>query len=537
MITEIDETKCTGCGKCFELCPLDVVRLDTYREEVSPCQVACPAGVDIRGYMYLLKLGMIGDAIRLIREALPIPAVTGRVCFHPCEAECARKEVDEAVNINALECFVADYWLKEKAEPVPRQHVGKVAVVGSGPAGLAAAYDLIKMGYPVTVFESTAEPGGMLRIGIPEYRLPRNILDAQINYIRDMGVELNTNTTFGRDFTIDDLNDKGYKAVFLAMGTQLSRKLDIEGTELDGVLWGLDFLRDVNLKQAVNIKGKVVVIGGGDVAMDAAMCALRLGAKEVELVCLESGEEMPAHEVNVQLALDEGVKINTSWGPKRLVGKDGRVSGVELVRCTSVFDKDGRFNPCLDDKDSKSIEAGTVIFAIGQACDLSLLPNQVTATDGTIVADPVTLETALPGVFAGGDAVLGPSSVVESIASGKKAAIYIDRYVRGQDLKADRESEVKKYEKPVKEGIEIEVKTRQVTLLRPVAERGKDFKEIRLGFNEEMAVMEAERCMTCGSKAYIAYPEDCMTCYTCELKCPYEAIYVHPFKEVLPYSI
>ncbi len=526
MIETIDGTKCNGCRICVEVCNMDVLRLDTSQEEVPPCQAACPAGVDIRGYMYLLGQGDIDGAIRLIREALPLPAVTGHVCFHPCEIECARKEVDESLNINSLERFIADYWLKEKAEPMPRLHVGKVAIVGSGPAGLSCAYFLIRMGYPVTVFESMSEPGGMLRVGIPEYRLPRDILDAQINYMKDMGVEFRTNTTIGQSLTIDELKDRDCEAVFFAIGTQLSRRLEIEGIKLGGVLWALDFLRNVNLKREVEpLKDKVLVIGGGDVAMDAALSALRLGAKEVELACLESRDEMPAHKDSIQQVVDEGININTSWGPKRILGEGNRVTGVELVRCSSVFDKEGRFNPYFDEGVKKSIKADTVIFAIGQSPDLSLLPQEINITrEGTIAVDPVTLETSLVGIFAGGDAVSGPASVVEAIASGKRASVSIDRYLKKENLKDGREEMAKIVQKPPKEGVKM--RTRQATPLLSVGKRSKNFKEIRLGFGKEMAMMEAERCMTCGSRAYIAYPPDCMICFECELNCPEQAVEV-----------
>ena len=536
-IEQIDLDRCTGCGICVEVCPLDTLRLDTLQEEIPPCWEACPAGVDIRGYLYLLNQSRLGEAIRLLREALPFPAVTGRVCFHPCESECARKEVDDAVNINCLERFVGDYWLQQKPEAPPRLHVAKVAIVGSGPAGLAAAYFLTKMGYRVTVFESMSELGGMLRMGILEYRLPRDVLDAQINYIKDMGVEFKTNTTIGKDLTIDDLKARGYKAGFFAIGAQLSKKLKLDGTELDGVVWGLDFLRNINLKHETRVKDRVLVIGGGDVAMDVALAALRLGAREVELACLESGDEMPAHKESAQQAVDEGVNINLSWGPKRILGKNGRVTGIELVRCTAVFDKKGRFNPSFDERTTKSVETDMVILAVGQTSDLSLLPKGIkTTNEETIAVDPVTLETGVPGVFAGGDLVLGPSSVVESIAAGKRAATSIDRYLRGEDLKAGREKkEVNRVEKPPKEG--IEEKAREATPLLPVDQRRRNFGEVKPGFSEEMAMNEVQRCMTCGSKAYIAYPEDCMTCFSCEITCPYEAVDVHPFKEVLPFAI
>ena len=534
MITEIDSAKCTGCRLCVEFCPMDVLRLDTFREEIPLCQAGCPARVDIRGYIYLLSQGDFDGAIKLIREALPLPAVTGRVCLHPCESECARKEIDEAVNINSLERFVADYWLNEKADRLPRLYIAKVAIVGSGPAGLAVAYDLIKLGYAVTVFESMPALGGMLRYGIPEFRLPRNVLDAQINYIRDMGVEFKTDTTIGRELTIDDLKDMGYRAVILSIGAQLSSRLRIEGIELDGVQWGLDFLRDVvNHKRKVKIKDRVLVVGGSDVAMDVARTALRLGAKEVELVCLESAKEMPAHKEYIQQAIGEGININASWGPKRILGKDGKVTGAEFVRCTSVFDKENRFNPRFDERKIKSVDAGTVVFAIGRTVDLSFLPQKVKTVKGeTIAVESVTLATTLPGVFACGDAVSGPTSVVKAIASGKTAAISVDRYLKGQDLKAEREKVVKTARRLPKEG--IEVTARQVTPLLPVTQRRRNFREVKIGLSEEMTMREAQRCMTCGSKAYIAYPESCMTCYNCEQDCPLGAINVGPFRKSIP---
>jgi NADPH-dependent glutamate synthase beta subunit-like oxidoreductase/NAD-dependent dihydropyrimidine dehydrogenase PreA subunit len=391
------------------------------------------------------------------------------------------------------------------------------------------------MGYGVTVFEAASELGGMLRSGIMEYRLPKDILGAQINEIRDMGVEFRTDTAIGGDLSFASLKDIGYKAVFLAFGAQQSRKLDINGTRLDGVLWGPDFLRDINLRREVRVGERVTVIGGGDVAMDVALSALRLGARDVTVVCLEPADEMPAHEEGLKQVIDEGIHVHVSWGPKRILGRDGTVAGIELVRCISVFDKEGRFNPCFNEKKTKSLETDMVIFAIGQSPDLSHLPEGIKTTEaGTIAVDPVTLETSLPGVFAGGDVVSGPSSVVEAIAAGKRAAISIDRYLRGEDLKADREKERARVTNLPREG--IEKKARIPTPLIPVSKRRWNFKEVKLGFAEEVALSEAQRCMTCDSKAYIAH-DDCMTCFQCEILCPSAAIDVHPFKEVLPLAI
>ncbi|MFC2070659.1 FAD-dependent oxidoreductase [Chloroflexota bacterium] len=527
-VERIDPELCNGCGVCVNSCTMDVLRLDTLvadKEELPPCRLACPAGVDMRRYIHLLREGMVEEAIAVLREALPLPAVTGRVCPHPCESDCARKEVDEAVNINSLERFVADYLLREKAKPVRKIYTAKAAIVGSGPAGLAAAYELAKMGYPVTVFEALPALGGMLRVGIPEYRLPKNVLDAQINYIKDTGVEFKTDTAIGKDITLDGLRKEGYDAVFFAIGAQLSSKLDIEGTGLDGVLWGLDFLRDTNLKQKTKMKGRVLVIGGGNVAIDVALTALRMGADDVQLACLESNEEMPAYEEEIRQAIDEGVGINVSWGPKRILGDGKKVTGVELVKCTSVFDKQGRFNPKYDEKVSKTIEADTVILAIGQASDLSLVPKGVKTTkEGTIQVDPITLETAVPGVFAGGDVAAAQGAVVEAIAAGKKAAISINRYLKGEDLKAGRGERQRRVMKPPQKDIESE--ERQITPLLTVNKRRGNFKEVKEVFDDDTMILEARRCTTCGSRAVITYPLECMACDGCELDCPQDAIYV-----------
>ena len=292
---QVDRGACNGCGVCSDSCPMDLITLDTGvsdEGEYPPCSIACPAGVDTRRYVYLLRLGRTDEAYALLREALPLPAVTGRVCPHPCETECARREVDDAVNINSLERFIADQWHKEKARPTARVHEERIAIVGSGPAGLSCAYFLALAGYPVTVFEAQIFLGGMLRAGIPEYRLPKHVLDGQIDYIRDMGVEFRTGVTVGRDKSLDQLR-KDYRALFFATGNQLSRAIDVEGAGHKDVVRGLDFLRRVNLKGKAGVKERVVVVGGGNVAVDVALSARRMGAKEVRVVCSRRGMGCP----------------------------------------------------------------------------------------------------------------------------------------------------------------------------------------------------------------------------------------------------
>jgi NADPH-dependent glutamate synthase beta subunit-like oxidoreductase len=534
-IERIDQDLCNGCRLCLDTCPVDVFRLDTLAIDIGefpPCRQACPAGVDIRSYLYLLREGMIEEAINVLRESLPLPAVTGRICPHPCESECARNEVDEAVNINSLERFVADYWLREKAQPVRKVYAAKVAVIGSGPAGLSCAYFINKMGYPVTVFEAMPVLGGMLRSAIPAFRLPKDVLDAQIDYIKNKGVDFKAGVTVGKDVSLEELNNT-YQAVFFATGTQLSKKLEIEGIEHDGVFWGLEFLRDMNLKGNVMVKGNVVVIGGGNVAVDLSLTALRLGAANVQLVCLETEEEMPAYKEEIKQALDEGVAIDGSWGPKRILGSEGKVTGIELIRCTGVFDETGTFSPSFDERESKTMEADTIILAVGQSPDLSFVSGSMKINGGnSIQVDPVTLETSLAGVFAGGDAMGGTSSVVEAIAMGRRASVSIDRYLRGEDLRAGREIKPKRVLRPPKEG--IAEMTRQKTQLLTTDERAGNFQEVKMGFNWDMVNLEAQRCMTCGSRAVIAYPEHCMLCLYCERDCPVKAIYVSPEKKELP---
>jgi NADPH-dependent glutamate synthase beta subunit-like oxidoreductase len=531
----VDRELCNGCGICVTTCPLDVIRLDTTvaeREEHPPCRHACPAGVDMRGYMHLLKNGMVAEAMEVLRESLPLPAITGRVCPHPCESDCARRDVDEAVNINALERFVADRWLKEKAKPVHKIYAASVAIIGSGPAGLACAYFLARLGYPVTVFEARSVLGGMLRLGIPEYRLPRDVLDAQLGYIREMGVEFMPGTTVGTDITFEEIQAE-YSAVFCAAGSQLSRQLPIEGVDLDGALWGLDFLAGVNLGRGIKVRGRVVVVGGGNVAIDVALTALRTGAKRVDLVCLEKAAQMPAFRRGVDQALEEGVRLHDGWGPKRVVGADGKVAGLELVCCTDVYDDRGQFCPSYNEADTKIVDADTVILAVGQAADLSLLPREMkTARDGTLQVDPITLETSLPGVFAGGDVVSGPASVVQAIAAGRRASDSIDRFLRRQDLRAGRYLCAKRVKQSPVKGIESAA--RNVTATLSAGKRAASFKEIEVGFDEDAASLEAQRCMTCGSRAVISYVDDCMLCLHCELECPQKAIFVSPEKRVLP---
>jgi NADPH-dependent glutamate synthase beta subunit-like oxidoreductase len=534
MITTIDNAKCNGCGKCVDRCPLDTLRLNTDVDKAPPCQSACPAGIDIRGYMYLIKMGMFKNALELIAKSLPFPAITGCVCFHPCEFECARSHVDEAINIKSLERFAANCISQKRISALPRIHAGKVAIVGSGPAGLSAAYFLVHMGYPVKIFESLPELGGMLRYGIPEYRLPRTVLDDEIRRLAAIGVEFQTGVTVGKDITIRELKDNGYKATFIATGAGRSLKLNIPGEELAGVNSGLDILRDVNIGRKVEVGKKWVIIGGGNVAIDSARTAIRLGAEAVTILYRRSRQEMPANDEDVKSAEDEGVIIDYLTAPKKILGKNGIVEGVECRRVDpDTIDKSRNRRPTLIAGTEYIIKTDMVILAIGEIPDVELLNKELklgTTSKGTIKIDKEDLTTAESGVFAGGDAVSGPSSVVDAIASGKKAAISIGKYLKGTDSVLKKVTVGKVSNLP---GKGIEKKARINAPCLPAQQRIQTFNNIYAGYNEDMALDEVSRCMTCGSKAYIAHPDDCMTCFQCEVLCPVEAVDVHPFKEVL----
>jgi heterodisulfide reductase subunit A-like polyferredoxin len=429
------------------------------------------------------------------------------------------------VAINPLKRFVADYCRQHPAEgeeeeadapPPIDPNKPRIAVVGSGPAGLAAARDLALLGYPVTIFEALSAPGGMLLAGVPRYRLPKDILQHDIDEILKLGIELKTNTSIGKDLSLADLRRAGYKAIFLAIGLWKGRDLSIEGIDLEGVLQGIDLLKQVSLGAEPRVPPRVVVIGGGNVAIDVALTALRVGAREVQLACLEGREEMPAHAWEIADAVEEGVILNTSWGPKRILGKGGRVKGIELVRCISVFDKEGRFNPRFDEKITARLETDMVVVAIGQRPDLTGLEGVAgiaTTPAGTMQADPLTLETGSEGVFIGGDAVLGPRSAIEAIAQGHEAAISIDRYLRGADLRADR-AKKETEPAPAPEG-PIEKRPRAKEPKLPVSERRGTFREIALTLSAEEAMAEAKRCLNCGL---------CSECLQCVAACEAKAI-------------
>ncbi len=480
-----------------------------------PCQNSCPAGLDINAYVLMASRGQFGEAYRYLKQYTPFPGVLGRVCPHPCEVECSRGKLDDPVAINDIKRYIADTvmneglpdYLKKQCLPekLPITKKEKVAVVGSGPAGLTTAYFLSKKGYAVTVFEAAATAGGMMSFGVPEHRLPRKVVKWEIDTIKKMGVEIKTGSPVKNP---EDLKKKGYSAVFVAAGAQNSAKLNVPGEDASGVLQALSFLKDVNSGKKPAVGKKVVVVGGGSVAMDAATCALRLGAGSVQVVCLEcSPEEMPAQEDEVTQAMEEGIKVDMSWGPKQILTSGGKVKGVELKRCTSCYSKAGAFAPVYNEKEIQTVDADTVITAIGQRVDLSFMAGSKVKTTkrGTIDTADRSLATSVAGIYAGGDVARGQGLMIDATADGKKAAVAIDCYLRGVDLPpAPPEPILADIEEPAFQFHLREYKKEERYPTEAVApsKRKSNFKEINLGFKDkETCVTEARRCLTCRCSA------------------------------------
>jgi len=536
----VDLNKCNACGDCTEACPVDLpsefdrnmgTRKAIFRPYpqaipnvfgiskaagAAPCKSACPAGVNAQGYVALVAAGKFKEAYDLIRQRCPLPAACGRVCQHPCEDKCNRSEIDEAVSVRNLKRFVADYIHANpeqypSAKPRGAKQAAKVAIVGGGPAGLTAAADLALLGYGVTLFEAQPHLGGMLRYGIPGYRLPKDVLDKEIQYILDLGVEAKTNARVADPRT---LLETGFSAVFAAPGAWISRQLGVAGEDASGVWAGLDFLHAVNSGQTPTVGPNVVVIGGGDVAMDAARCARRIpGVKTVRLACLESRDEMPAHSWEAAEALEEGVVFHNSVGPVRIETAGGKVTGIAFRACTSVFDENKRFNPRFDDAKTSALAADTVIVTIGQGVDSAGL-GVATGPGGRITADGNALATSVAGIFAGGDAVLGPASMVDAMAQGHRAAESIDAYLRGTKLaEAPQRSALPEPAPNPRPGAPRQDRARMPQ--SEPATRLRDFTEIDLGYGPEQAVAEAKRCLACGL---------CSECMQCVKACSAGAI-------------
>jgi NADPH-dependent glutamate synthase beta subunit-like oxidoreductase len=478
------------------------------REGDPPCRSACPAAVNASAYVGLIAQGKFSQALDVIRQRMPFPGVCGRVCHHPCETECNRGDYDKPVSIAALKRAAADYGRGENQAPVIQEKAGhSVVIIGSGPAGLTAAYDLRRKGYKVIVFEKESKPGGMIRAAIPFYRLPEEVVEQDISDILSVGIELRLGVDIGQDITIREL-EMYHDAILIATGTQKSVMLKIDGIENDGVFWGVDFLRRVKSDYPPEIGSNVLVIGGGNVAVDAARTALRLGANSVSLACLESREQMPAHSWEIEHALEEGLQIYNSLGPKRVVGDSRhKAVGVEMKQVKSIIVGNGRFNPQYDHGEV-FLEADTIIISIGQAAEIYFLDS----LDGIevdnhklIEVDSLTLETGRSGIFACGDIVSGPKSIVDAVNAGHEAAESIHRFLNGFDMRKDRIRE--QLQLPVPEGMPVYDYDRHVPQKPEAEERIEDFREEQYGLTKEQAVAEAKRCLNCGN------------CYLCGYEC------------------
>ncbi len=490
--------------------------IECHRAATPPCTAACPGGLNVWKYVKLAAVGRFEEALEVIRKTTAFARVLGYVCTRPCEASCERGNIDIPIAIRSMKAFLADYEMKagrKKATPVRKTKNDKVAVVGAGPAGLSCAYDLVRQGYPVTVFEASPKAGGLMRWGIPDFRLPRKIVDNEISYIEELGVEIKTNTPVK---ALDDLSKQGYKAIYLATGCPVNLKLGIPNEDAEGIIYVLDFLKQVSTGADVKLGSRVAVIGGGNAAIDAARVSKRLGAKEVHLVCLEctdlaSKDRMPAQDYEIHEAEKEGVVIHPCLGPKQFLVRDGKVTGFETIVCTSVREEDGTFLPKYGGP-AATIEADTVIVAIGQAVDKEAFKE--IDKDRAVKVDGYSFATSMQGVFAGGDVVSGPSDIIGAVAAGKEAAISIDRYLNGVDVREDR------------------IINFRLVNGAPLAKSTK--QGVVATLDDNSAIDEARRCLNCGvCEAGIDNGKQ----PACVSVCAAHAIYYHDMWELTPKKV
>ncbi|MBL8967868.1 MAG: FAD-dependent oxidoreductase [Spirochaetaceae bacterium] len=571
-VSEIDAGKCVACGRCVENCQVNALKLGqklcsktpvvtdfkhdhprntvwgkarwnpdfrTSRVSVvetgtAPCKTNCPAHIGVQGYIKLAAQGKYQEALELIKRENPFPAVCGRICNRRCEEACTRGELDEAVAVDEIKKFIAQQDLDAKTRYVPpmlntigKPFTQKVAVIGAGPAGLSCAYFLARQGYPVTVFEKETKLGGMLTLGIPSFRLEKDIVEAEIDVLRAMGVTFKTGVEVGKDLTLADLRKEGYKAFYLGVGAQGGRKVGILGEDAKGVQTGVDFLRAVNLGGDAGLSGATLVIGGGNVAIDVARSALRAGSSSVAMACLESRELMPAAADEIEEALDEGIALMNGWGPKEILVEGGAVKGVVFKKCLSIFDAEGRFNPSYDEKELKTLACDNVILSIGQSILWGKLLEGAKVElnrNGTVKADPFTYQTAERDVFAGGDALTGPKFAIDAIAAGKEGAVSIHRFVQdGQSLVLGRDR--RQYKELDRKNAEIggyDAAPRQKPAHGDAAKATTTFKDLRGTFTEEQLKKETERCLGCGATIVDQYM--CVGCGICTTKCAFDAV-------------
>lgn len=573
----VTKENCVACGRCVEYCPSGAARLGQklctkngeieypvqelpdetkwgrdkwsvdYRDKnqincydtgTAPCKASCPAHLPVQGYIKMASQGKYLDALKLIKTENPFPAVCGAICNRRCEDACTRGRVDQAVAIDEIKKFIAEQELHAKTRYIPpmlnysgKPFQEKIAVIGAGPAGMSAAFYLKKMGYPVTVFEKEKRPGGMLMNGIPSFRLEKDVIEAEIDVLREMGVEFRCGVEVGRDITVQKLRQDGYKAFYVAIGAQDGRKAGIPGEDAKGVLTGLEFLRCVNQDmENTRIAGRTVVIGGGNVAVDVARTALRAGASSVSMYCLETRETMPAAGDEIEEAAQEGIGICNSWGPKEILTENGRVTGVVFKKCVSVFDESGRFHPVYDEEQLLTVECEAVLVAIGQSVRWGELLAGTKAEfnrNGTVKADPVTYQTAEPDIFVGGDVYTGPKFAIDAIAAGKEGCVSIHRFVHpGQSLTIGRN--LRQFSELDKDNLQLDPETfdnakRQVPG-RKSPDGNNNFRDLRSTFTEEQVRAEAGRCLGCG--ATVVDPNKCIGCGVCTTKCEFDAIHL-----------
>ncbi len=564
-ISEVDIDKCVACGQCVENCPTNALKLGQklcsktpleaekplsprdhiwgpkhwnpdYRDNrqnvvstgTAPCKSECPAHIAIQGYIKLASQQKYTEALELIKKENPFPAVCGRICPRKCESACTRGDIDEPIAIDEIKKFIADQDMNKDFRFVPKKRYDygkKIAVIGGGPAGLSCAYFLALDGYNVTVFEKQTKLGGMLTLGIPSFRLEKNVVEAEIDILRELGIEFKTGIEVGKDITIKNLRDQGYEAFYLAIGAEGGRMLGIDGEDAEGVIAGVDFLRDVNLGKAVKLEGRVVVIGGGNVAIDVARTAVRENISKVSMFCLENRDEMPALKEEIEEACQEEIAIHNSWGPKRIITENGKVTGVEFKKCISVFNESGKFSPQYDEDDTMIVDADFVLLSIGQSINWANLLEDTKVQlnqNNTAAADSLTYQTGEPDIFVGGDAYTGPKFAIDAIAAGKQGAISIHRYVwEGQSLTLGRDR--RQYHGLDKENVIIEgYDTTPRQKLGHTQDSKKSFKDTRMTFTEEQIKKETERCLGCG--AVVVDTEMCVGCGQCTTKCKFDAI-------------
>ena len=520
--------------------------------EPVPCVALCPAGVDIPGYLVLIKYGRYADAVRLIRKDNPFPSACAYICEHPCEARCRRNMIDDAVNIRGLKRYAVDNAgyvpQPDCAEPTGK----KVAVIGGGPAGLSCAYYLAEKGYRPTVFEREARPGGMLMNGIPSFRLEKDVVEAEIDILRELGVEFRCGVEVGKDVTIAQLREQGYQSFYVAVGLQSGGKLNIPGGDADGVMAGIDFMRQVNLHEKKTLSGKVVVIGGGNIGADVARTAVRCGAESVDLYCLEAYDDMPMGEEDRSECERDGITVHAGWGQTEIVVEDGKCAGIRFRKCTRVKNGEGRFAPEFDDSVSEQAECTTVLYCIGQKVDWRELLTGTAVEfnpNGTVKADPVTYQTAEKDIFVGGDAYTGQKFAIDAIAAGKEGAISLHRFVKHATLTVGRNR---------RQFIELDKENALIPVNYDTTPRQRigynealrrTFSDERVAFTEEQIKKETARCLSCG--ASIVDPNKCIGCGVCTTKCAFDAIHLHrerpecskmytcedKMKAILPYMI